>query len=125
MYDDLGQGVTVIGRFHHVVGATLYLLAKRWSGAGRDDIFDFRNHVLTEGIPHLAIGEFICVPTIECLGVHATRIVELDKGVLYEISVGQFLVGFGMRRNKHLYFLDGLEHDIDELVSIHGIVEVE
>ena len=30
-----------------------------------------------------------------------------------------------MCQKEHLYFLDGLEHDLDMLVLIHGIVEVK
>ena len=30
-----------------------------------------------------------------------------------------------MRQKKHLHFLNGLEHDLKGLVSIHGIIEVE
>ena len=53
--DALGQGVTIICRFGHVLGAAISLLVEGWSGTGRYEIFKLRNHVLAELIPHLTI----------------------------------------------------------------------
>ena len=81
VYDTLVQGVTIISRLCHVVGASISFLDKCWSGAGSDEIFELHNHELAEGSPRFTIGEFLCVPTLEGFGVHVIRIVELDDGV--------------------------------------------
>ena len=81
MYDTLGQGVTAIGRCHCVVGDAISFLAERWSGAGRNNIFELRNNVLAEGIPRLAIGEFLRVPMLGVFGVHSACLVDLDESV--------------------------------------------
>ena len=74
------------------------LLAERCSGAGSDELFELRNHVLAEGSPRIAIIDLLRVQMIERFVVHTTRLVDLDEGVQYEICVGQFLAGFGMHK---------------------------
>ena len=112
--NSLGHRVTIICRFRHVVVATIYFLAERWSGPGRDDFFELRDCVLAEGIPCLAIGELLCVPTFEDPGIYSARLVELDEVVRYEVRVIQFLSGFEMRQKEHLDFPRlGPEYDFE------------
>ena len=79
--DALGQGVTIICRFLHVLGAAISLLVKDWSGTGSYDNFKLRNHVLEEFSPRLTINECLRVPTIKGFGVYAARLVEFDDDV--------------------------------------------
>ena len=82
MYNAIVQVFTIIGRFRHVVGAAIFLFSEHWSGAGSDDLFELRNHVLEKGSPRIKIGEFLCIPTLEVFDVHEARLVELDEGIL-------------------------------------------
>ena len=107
MYDAIGKGVTFIGYFRHVVGIAIYILAECSSGTGRDELFEICNHVMAEGSPRLMIYEFLCVPTLEGLSVHAACLVDISEGVQYYIRVGQLLAGFGMCQKEHMDLLDG------------------
>ena len=91
----LGQGVAVIFHSRHVLGATISFLAERWSGARCDEFFELRDHVMAEGSPCLAIGEFLHAPTLEGLGSYAARLVELDEGVRDEVLLASSCPALG------------------------------
>ena len=77
---------------------------------------------MAEGGLRLIFIESLCVPTLEGFGVHDACLIDLVEGVKNEFCVGQLLASFGMHQKEHLQFLEGLEHDLDRLVAIHGIV---